>query len=334
MLPSLTSLGRTNPFWHIYPPGLIAHHLMWPCRWKGLIKSAGQAAAPDWCGKRPRREAASEERASEAVLFSARAHWNEWAVNKEAHTQRYTPACWWSAACSSLSVSASFWLPWCNLPKDANRLEPFCSVGFVQRVYVGVRFPHVTEWPLAPGVAASRSLRSPHPRLGDTWLWCPVITRAPPPSASSLYGDASACTPACTLWGRNSGPTLEHHLVADSLVWAWSRSWRRQLSAMAHMLASPPPREAFPDCVKDTHVVEGWRPISAGSFTHSYSVCVCVFVGLLTEMWTGSVCSFFPSCHRVHTHIHTRACAAGFGSFMYFPNICAASVKPFALIFL
>lgn len=39
-----------------------------------------------------------------------------------------------------------------------------------------------------------------------------------------------------------------------------------------------PPREAFPDCVKDTHVVEGWRPISAGSFTHSYSVCVCLFV--------------------------------------------------------
>lgn len=59
MPPSLTSAETTNPFWRILPPELIAQRLMWPCRWKGWIKSAGQAAAADGCGRRPRREAAA-----------------------------------------------------------------------------------------------------------------------------------------------------------------------------------------------------------------------------------------------------------------------------------
>lgn len=146
-------------------------------------------------------------------------------MNNEARTQRYGPDGLLPAPpCRFL---LPFILSWCNLTNYANSLQPFCRLYFVQLVCVCVCvcFPPVSQSDLWP--PALQRL-GPHGAILPGWVTRGsdvLSSTAPPPSASSLHGDASAGAPACTLWSRSSRPTLARHLFADGPVW----TRRRQL---------------------------------------------------------------------------------------------------------
>lgn len=89
--------------------------------------------------------------------------------------------------------------------------------------------PSVTE--LTSGPRRLRHL-GPHGALIPGWVThgSDALSSPAPPPPSSLHGDASAGTAACTLRSWGSRPTVELHLFADCPDWMWSRCWRRWLS--------------------------------------------------------------------------------------------------------